>query len=349
MCLPACLKSPPRFDLKIQPGRQCTFAATFDKTAAGVRFGNVESSDDRIIVPADFDLATVEVDLERLTAATGLSGVEETEKVWASVVQLVQNTVPGQHASVRGAREGFQLPRLNVSSISLLDRICTAAHSVQLFAYESQLRKFEAQLEGALDSASSEQCIGIEDQVKKAKDNLNRASSAANVSEIQTLATWYLQTLFGDKGRKNLYSYRQRCAASGNHIAPHLMGDLEKAFNEIRGTSGLYEEAYRDRLRFYSCFYDREIGFWLRCWDHRTVEEKELIQWRLDLATLPTFLRDIGMSGMHYLGFKRFVEARKLETDTNTDEVWIGRHIRTMLRLFGDVVLYFMGSHVEAE
>jgi hypothetical protein len=52
---------------------------------------------------------------------------------------------------------------------------------------------------------------------------------------------------------------------------------------------------------------------------------------------------------MHYLGFKRFVEARKLETDTNTDEVWIGRHIRTMLRLFGDVVLYFMGSHVEAE
>jgi hypothetical protein len=88
--------------LKIQPGTQCTFAAAFDKTAAGVRFGNVESSDDRIIVPADFDLATVEVDLERLTAATGLSGVEETEKVWESIVQLVQKHSPGAACECSG-------------------------------------------------------------------------------------------------------------------------------------------------------------------------------------------------------------------------------------------------------
>lgn len=100
MCLLACLKSPPRFDLKIQPGRQCTFAATFDKTTAGVRFGSAETSSDRIIVSAEFDLSSVEVDFERLTAATGLENVEETEEIWKSIKRLVKSDPPAPTKSV---------------------------------------------------------------------------------------------------------------------------------------------------------------------------------------------------------------------------------------------------------
>jgi hypothetical protein len=70
-CLVACIRPPPRFALEIRPGGKCTFAATFDRTAAGVRFGDVETSSDQIIVPAEIGLAAVEVDFERLTGAAG--------------------------------------------------------------------------------------------------------------------------------------------------------------------------------------------------------------------------------------------------------------------------------------
>jgi hypothetical protein len=45
-CLIACIKTPPRFDLEIRPGGECIFTATFDKTAAGIKFGEVQTSTD---------------------------------------------------------------------------------------------------------------------------------------------------------------------------------------------------------------------------------------------------------------------------------------------------------------
>jgi len=47
MCLWACLKTPPRSDVKIRPNG-IRAAATFDKTAAGVNFEDVESGSNQI-------------------------------------------------------------------------------------------------------------------------------------------------------------------------------------------------------------------------------------------------------------------------------------------------------------
>jgi len=41
VCLTACLKRPPRFNLELRAGGECRFVATFDKTAAGVTFEDV--------------------------------------------------------------------------------------------------------------------------------------------------------------------------------------------------------------------------------------------------------------------------------------------------------------------
>lgn len=94
VCLPACLRRPPRFDLKIRPGGQRRFVATFDKTAAGVSFGEVESSNDQIIIPAEYDIAALDIDFERLAANAELDSVEETKEVWESIKELVQPAPP---------------------------------------------------------------------------------------------------------------------------------------------------------------------------------------------------------------------------------------------------------------
>lgn len=94
-CLVACLKTPPRFDLEIRPGWNRTFTATFDKTAAGARFGDVKTSTDQIKVPAELDLAAVKIDFENLTTAAGFKSVQETEEVWESIKRLMQPDLLG--------------------------------------------------------------------------------------------------------------------------------------------------------------------------------------------------------------------------------------------------------------
>lgn len=147
MCLTACLNSPPRFDLRIDPGRGCTFAATFDKTAAGVRFASVKTSSDKIIVSAESDLSSVEVNFERLTAATGLENVEETKEIWESTKRLVKSDPPAKvvpetaEDTLDVERGSAVLPAGVKRRLELLKQLCTAAHNVQLFAYKARLRK----------------------------------------------------------------------------------------------------------------------------------------------------------------------------------------------------------------
>jgi len=90
MCVWACLKSPPRFEVNVRPGN-FTVAAVFDRTAAGVKFGDLQSNHDQIRVPAQFDLAAVEVDYGRLAAATGFESAGEAEEIWESIKRLVKS------------------------------------------------------------------------------------------------------------------------------------------------------------------------------------------------------------------------------------------------------------------
>lgn len=84
-----CLKVPPRIDVQIGP-EGIRLGATFDRTAPGMVFDKVRSDYDQIAVAANLDVATVEVDFERLEAAAGLGSIEEAVDVWESIKEVVR-------------------------------------------------------------------------------------------------------------------------------------------------------------------------------------------------------------------------------------------------------------------
>jgi hypothetical protein len=83
-----CLKAPPRIDVPIGP-EGIRFGATFDKTAPGTILETVRSDYDQIAIAINLDVATVEVDFEKLKAAADLGSVDEAVEVWESIKDVV--------------------------------------------------------------------------------------------------------------------------------------------------------------------------------------------------------------------------------------------------------------------
>lgn len=105
-----CLKASPRIDVQIGP-EGIRLGATFDRTAPGMVFDKVRSDYDQITVAANLDVATVEVDFERLKAAAGLASAEEAVHVWESIKDVVSAAAaaavtPASHRSRDNLRAG---------------------------------------------------------------------------------------------------------------------------------------------------------------------------------------------------------------------------------------------------
>jgi hypothetical protein len=361
MCLTACHKKPPRFDFKIRPGGKCTFAARFDKTAPGVTFGNVESSSDQITVPAEMDFAAIEVDFEHLTISAGFASVEETKEVWDSIMQLVYpaTTAPKERTDTTSIENGLQLPELDDPEESLLSRICMAAHSIQLFAHEAQVRKLESQIERTKNDVQDEKSSrDLFQRLRTTKYNLRNLSSAHNMEAIRALTAWYLHGLFGNVGL-HLQNLKRRLVQqrhSRDSVAPKtnsekddlslaLIDKLTNTFVNLHDGIETHEEAYEDHLRLYARFYDQLITFWYRCWQKRSAEKKDLIQSSLE-HVIP---RNPSKSDMQDLAHDWFLAETGYSRDKVFTVFWMSRHIGTMMRLFGDDVLYFMNGRLESE
>jgi hypothetical protein len=104
-----CLKAPPRIDVQIGP-EGIRLGATFDRTAPGMVCGTVRSEHNQIAIAANLDVATVEVDFERLKAAAGLASAEEAMHVWESIKDVVSAAAaavtPASHRSRNNLRAG---------------------------------------------------------------------------------------------------------------------------------------------------------------------------------------------------------------------------------------------------
>jgi hypothetical protein len=107
--------------LELRPGGKCRFAATFDKTAAGVKFGNVESSSDQIVVPAEIDLAAVDIDFERLANSADSEGAAEAEEFWESIRRLVNCGPPTTRVPGHTSPLDIKYDRATISIVTEYD------------------------------------------------------------------------------------------------------------------------------------------------------------------------------------------------------------------------------------
>lgn len=191
--------------------------ATFDRTAPGMVFEAVRPDRDQITIAANLDVATVEVEFEKLKIASGLESTEEAAEIWesikrvCSVASAATCTVAQRYA--RDAGEKVPLWDLSASRPGLVEQLYTAARDVQILAYKVQLNEVEAQLEPAGTTAAAKIALNErwnryteDDRLRMAKYDLKRASSPHVMKHIRALTAWFVQRLFGDRGFENFYS-----------------------------------------------------------------------------------------------------------------------------------------------
>jgi hypothetical protein len=144
-----CLKAPPRIDVPIGP-EGIRFGATFDKTAPGTICETVRSDYDQIAIATNLDVATVEVDFEKLKAAADLGSVDEAVEVWENIKAVVSAAASAAATTIaNGSRNALEpeeiLPwDLTISRPTLLEQLSTAAPDTQLFAYKAHLKNLDA-------------------------------------------------------------------------------------------------------------------------------------------------------------------------------------------------------------
>jgi hypothetical protein len=367
-CLVACIRPPPRFALEIRLGGKCTFAATFDRTAAGVRFGDVETSSDQIIVPAEIDLAAVEVDFERLTGAAGFQNIEETQEVWKSIKRLMQPALSSAvvHEPIENIHDVESESGMRLMSVK---QLCTAAHNVQLFAYKARLNELQERCKHADEKASTQ---GKEKErtkrIEAARDDVRRVLSAENITNIQALTTWYTDGLFGEKGLKNLDAYHQwrvegsrpenrnmpepRSHSQEDLLLLTLIGRVLDVFPKLFDNAEACGEAYQARLRLHAYFCDQQSTLWRRFHQKNSAEQQVLLQWAESKGLLAYYKHTSSKSkppDIPQLAWEWLQEKTGQSQSTIRGATLIGCHVKNMTALFGDAVLYFMDSCLETE
>jgi hypothetical protein len=85
-----CLKDPPRVQVTVGPG-VLRVAAKFTTTSLGVQFDSVESSREEIVVAANLDPLTVQVNFEQLASLARLDSIEDASQIWESFKQEVSS------------------------------------------------------------------------------------------------------------------------------------------------------------------------------------------------------------------------------------------------------------------
>jgi len=371
-----CLKSPPRIDVQIGP-EGVRLAATFDRTTPGIVFENVRSKRDEIAVAANLDVATVEVDFEKLKVAAGLESAEEAAEVWESIKHMVSFasaatcTVAQRYA--RDAGEKVPPWDLSVSRPSLVEQLYTAARDVQILAYKVQLNEIEAQLEPAGTTAAAKIALNErwnryteDDRLRMAKYDLKRASSPHIMKHIRGLTAWFVQRLFGDRGLENFYSSQREHIGqqrSEENMAPqvgqerelpsNLMDKVLNSYQRIRDSAtDMQGEAYRDRLRLYACFFDQMTSLRRKFWQKGSAEQRTLLQYADDKAASIPSGSTRGLKpkqSLQQVAWEWLPEKTGQSRSTVDDAIWKGRQLRTMIALFGDGVLYFVDSQLETE
>lgn len=103
-----CLKSPPQVEVKVGPG-ELRVAAKFNLGDVGVLFEDVKMEDGQIVIAAQLDPSTVEVNFEQLSALAGLDNTEEAIHIWEAIKEQVGTVSPAldiEGWSSLGPREG---------------------------------------------------------------------------------------------------------------------------------------------------------------------------------------------------------------------------------------------------
>lgn len=367
-----CLKSPPHIDIQIGPAG-IRLGATFDTTAHGMVFETVRSDNNQVSIAANLDVTAVEVDFERLKAAAGLNSVEEAAEIWESIKHVVDSAAAATPVSHRSSDvlkvedRWWELPKWEVPRQTLLEQLCTAARDLRLVAFKIELRKLESQLEDAVEGTagtlarSEQRGRYTNDRLEAARNDVRRAPSTLNMKHARALTAWFTQGLFGEKGLENLYSsQRERIQrqSTEEHIVPQrdlsmtLTSKVLDTYKRIYNTAGAaYGQAYQDRLRLYVCFYDQLTSLRHKFWQKGSEEQRELLRYWEDkgLSALPGRTDWNPRSSMQQIAWVWLTEKTGQSRSSIDDAEWKGRQFRTMIELFGDGVLYFMDSHLEAE
>lgn len=277
------------------------------------------------------------------------------------------------HQSIETESFGLDHPRP-----SLIKRLCSVAHEVQRSTYQVQLSRCEAQLESTSEQSTLQGATSgpdgkdtdkmlkrAKDAVLKTKNDLEHASSAANIANIQTMATWYVQRLFGDIGLENF----NRCLVRSSHrqdlkfqMTPKaqahedshpqtLMDSLLQAYQRLCESAGAPNETYHERLQLFMCFYDQQTALWNQFWQRGSAEQEALFSYWQEEG-LTTYSKHTGWKqnqSIYLLAWKWIERKTSHKKSVVTNAIWVSRHIKAMVKAFGGGVLYFMDDRLESE
>lgn len=245
---------------------------------------------------------------------------------------------------------------MDAPGASLLDQICTAAHSIQLSACKAQLRSIEV---GAQSEPYDRR---ISEKLERARIDVSKVSSGAITENIRALASWYINGLFGDKGLKNfemlvLENFVKHLGsrfdsspkvqrATDSPLSP--MDRVPEMYRRLSESAMAPGEVYQDRLRLYAEFLDQKTALWLNFCTQKTSERGSLTSYaQAKGLTSPRSGKPRSkMPSLAWIWLENQTGHSKVLIE---DAIWMGRHFKTMMRLFGGGVLCFMDSTLEAE
>lgn len=184
-------------------------------------------------------------------------------------------------------------------------------------------------------------------------------------NNTHALLAWYVQDLFGRKGLENFYSSQRECIEQQypkQHVAPkalqerelslNLMERVVESYRRLHDSTGACGEAYQDRPRLYACFFDQLTSLRCKFWRKGSTEQRALLQWAEDREVSgPSGRTDRSKPkpSLQQVVWTWLMDQTGQSRSVIDDAVWKGRHVRTMIALFGEGVLYFWDSHLEVE
>lgn len=255
-----------------------------------------------------------------------------------------------------------------VEQLSVHEQLYSAATEIQRCALRAQAKRSQAQREIALQENGSSS-KGIEHKMKdieiasrKNEKAVQLAQSTANAINLRTVVTWYVDYLFGDKGLENLHqclnSVQQdqgadvyKTPTDDDSTPSAMMHGITCTYQKLIESSKVRGNAYQERLLEFIHFCNRQTTFWERCFVHESPERDALLAY-WHVYGRSTYAQGAGWKAKpgNQIGvlLRQWIEKATGHTwATIQNEVWIGRHLKGMVRMFGHGVLCFMDTDLE--